>query len=122
MKDILFIGGPKTVQGVDRVDDDVVSIIEAEGVFDRKAVVVWPTEDFLTLPSDPAKLRSVVDMTRVEEIAMEEKGLLPKEGIPVAEAEPLRVVVREDQEAMDKALINWALTQAFTRLSVPSFI
>ena len=51
-KDILFIGGPKTVQGVDRIDDDLVSILTADGLYDRKAVVVWPTEDFLKFPAD----------------------------------------------------------------------
>lgn len=50
MKDILFIGGPKTVQGVDRIDDDLLSILTAEGLYDRKAVVVWPTEKFVSLP------------------------------------------------------------------------
>ena len=79
MKDILFIGGPKMVQGVDRIDDDLVSILTAEGLYDRKAVVVWPTVDFLKLPDDPNKLEQACNMELVDLVAIMEKGLfLPR--------------------------------------------
>ena len=64
MKDILFIGGPKTVQGADRINDDLMSILTAERFYDRKAVVVWAAESFLSLPADPELLRPVDALTQ----------------------------------------------------------
>ena len=80
MKDILFIGGPATLTGVDRIGDDLLSILSAEGLYDRKAVVVWPTKSFLSLPVDPDKLSGVANMDAVELMVMEEKGLIPPSG------------------------------------------
>ncbi len=56
MKDILFIGGPTSVQGVDRIDDDLISILAVKGLYEREAVVLWPTKDFMTEPKNPDEL------------------------------------------------------------------
>jgi hypothetical protein len=77
MKDILFIGGPKTVRGVDRIDDDLMSILTVEGLYERKAVVVWPTSDFLSVPDDRQKLAAVCNMPLAELIALYEKRMIP---------------------------------------------
>ena len=57
MKDILLIGGPKTVPGVERIDDDLLSILSVDGLYDRKAVVVWPSAGFLNFPIAPDRLK-----------------------------------------------------------------
>lgn len=100
MKEILFIGGPEKVQGVDRINDDVYSILAVDGQYDRKAVVVWPTEDFLALPEDPSCLEAVADINLVEIRAMSDQGMIPHAGVTAAKAEELRLVIREDHEAM----------------------
>jgi hypothetical protein len=117
MKDILFIGGPEKVQGVERIKDDVHSILAVDGLYDRKAVVVWPTDEFLSLPEDSSGLASVADMNQVEIRAMTERGMIPPEGITADKADERRLVVREDHEAMDEALVSSSLNQAFNKLS-----
>ena len=52
MKDILLIGGPSTLSGVDRINDDLLSILTEPHLYDRKAVIVWPTHEFLEPPAD----------------------------------------------------------------------
>jgi hypothetical protein len=96
---------------------DVMSILAVEGLYDRKAVVVWPTDDFLSLPSDLNELRSVADMNQVDRIAMEAKGLIPPKGITLERFNELRVGIRGDHVALEKALCSGALTEAFNKLS-----
>ncbi len=117
MKNILFIGGPKTVQGVDRIDDDLVSILAADGLYDRKAVVVWPTKGFLSLPRDPAMLADACNMKLVELTAIMEKGLILPRGWVEKDYHGLVDKVREDAEAMASALEISARSQAFALLS-----
>jgi excisionase family DNA binding protein len=117
MKNILFIGGPKTVQGVDRIDDDLLSIITAEGLYDRKAVVVWPTEEFLAKPQDPKVLADACNMELAELIAVSEKKLIPFGGVTTAEYRELVPEVRKDAELMDAAVDICARSQAYAALS-----
>ena len=88
------------MQSVDRINDDLLSILTAEGLYDRKAVVVWPTEDFLKLPDDPKKLADVCNMKLVELVAVVEKDPVPPQGLTVERYRELVAVVRSDEAAM----------------------
>jgi hypothetical protein len=60
MKEILVIGGPDNLQGVDQVNDDLVSILEIEGLYKRKWVVLWPTEKFLASPPADSNFEAIL--------------------------------------------------------------
>ena len=118
MKDILLIGGPATLAGVDRIDDDVLSILSVDDLYSRKAVVVWPTNTFLAMPPDPEKLADACNMKLVELAALVEKGLIPPLGFSTGEKyHELVTAVRKDSEAMDAALEMSARSQAYALLS-----
>ena len=42
------------MQGVDRIDDDLMSIFNEPDLYNRKAVVLWPTENFME-PPEPSE-------------------------------------------------------------------
>ena len=116
MKDILFIGGPERVQGVERIKDDVHSVLSVDGLYDRKAVVVWPTEEFMRLPDDPATLADTCNMKLVDLTAVMEKDLL-FQGYTVEDYHKMVAEVRRDADAMSAALQVSARSQAFALLS-----
>jgi hypothetical protein len=76
MKGILLIGGPATLTGVDRIEDDLLSILTAEGMYDRKAVVIWPSSGFLNFPLDPDRLKPFVDMDKAALFVIRQRGMV----------------------------------------------
>lgn len=60
MEDILFIGGPKGLHGVDRIDDDIVSIFMEPNLYTRKAVVIWPTPQYLEKPQPSNQILDIL--------------------------------------------------------------
>lgn len=117
MKNILLIGGPKSLQGVDRIDDDLLSIISETSLYDRKAVVVWPTSNFLAMPSDSRLLAKACNMKLVELTAVIEKGLTIPSDFTADEYHELVAIARKDTEGMDAALEISARSQAYALLS-----
>lgn len=104
------------MQGVDRIDDDLMTILTAEGLYDRKAVVVWPTSDFLAMPPDPNDLTEACNMKLVDLTAVIEQDLLfPK--YTVEDYHRLVEQVRQDSTAMASALQISARSQAYALLS-----
>jgi len=114
MKEILLIGGPKSVQGVDRIDDDLMSILAAEGLYDRKAVVVWPTENFLQLQSDSSRLESYLDMNLIADSLIEHLVTKP---MSVEAVERLRRQALCDTGQLDEIIVGEAINESVYRLS-----
>lgn len=108
MRDILVIGGPESgLQGVDQVKDDVVSILGAPGLYDRKWVVVWPAKTFLELPSDASVLDRILDT--------------PAYMNPVVRSKYARLPINSGKAVAPSELEDfrksWVLMMAISRLS-----
>jgi hypothetical protein len=80
MNNIFLIGGPATLTGVDRISDDLVSILSVVGLYSRKAVIAWPTKEFLSLPAVLDSLQPYLDMNTVVWPAIESKGRISLSG------------------------------------------
>lgn len=118
MKDILFIGGPeKGLQGVDRVDDDVVSVLSAEAIYDRKWVVVWPTTGFLALPPDTQALSRYLNETEAVDAAAAQKDLLPTSQWDLRTPEEYRAEASADMESIKVVTEQMALSKAVKKLA-----
>lgn len=117
MKDILLIGGPATLTGVDRINDDLLSILAENNLYSRKAVIVWPTPAFLSIPGNPDLLQSYIDMNTVIWSVIEDKGMMPSSGLTVERIEELRAKASSDKPAVNGAVIHSAMSEAIYRLS-----
>ena len=117
MKNILLIGGPKNLQGIDRIDDDLLSILSVEGLYDRKAVVVWPTSGFLNFPIDPDSLKPFVDMDKAALSVIRQRKLVSHDVLKHEIADELKAEVQADHEAIRHGIIGQALTEALLRLA-----
>ena len=119
MKNILLIGGPTNLPGIDRIDDDLLSILSEDHLYDRKAVIVWPTKSFLAPPADFKLLAKACNMNMklVELVAVIEKNLVPRHEITADKYRELLPAIRKDVKAMDAALDISARSQAFALLS-----
>jgi excisionase family DNA binding protein len=117
MKDILLIGGPATLKGVDRIDDDLLSILSVKGLYDRKAVIVWPSSGFLNFPVDPDSLRPYVDMEKATLSVIRQRGMVSSDVSNSEIDAGLIAEVQADPEAIRHGVIGQALTEALLRLA-----
>ena len=117
MKDILLIGGPTTLTGVDRIDDDLLSILAEDNLRSRKAVIVWPTLAFLMVPDNPDSLQPHIDMNAVIWSVIEEKGMMPSSGVTQAQMLDLTVEACHDKVALDASVIHSAMSEVIYQLS-----
>lgn len=117
MKDILLIGGPATLPGVDRIDDDLLSILSEPHLYDRKAVIVWPTSEFLAPPSDTKKLQPHVDMNVARWLIVESRGLLFAKGLTSEQLKNLPHEAGLDPKALGDAVTQEAMSQGVFRLA-----
>ncbi|VGO22002.1 helix-turn-helix domain-containing protein [Pontiella sulfatireligans] len=117
MKDILLIGGPASLTGVDRINDDLLSILAEENLYSRKAVIVWPTSDFLSVPNNPDTLQPHIDMNDVMWSVMEGKGMAPAAGLTAERIEGLKVEVLKDRDALNASINHLAMSEVVYRLS-----
>jgi len=116
MKDILLIGGPASITGVDRIDDDLLSILAEDNLHSRQAVIVWPTKAFLSVPSDPKLLEPLIDVVGFE-IPIQNNMFRQTTKSDVEQLQKRLEVARADQETFNATLIHSAISEAIYRLS-----
>ena len=114
MNNILLIGGPKSQQGVDRIDDDLVSIIEEQNLYNRSAVVVWPTKNFMQPPADTSELESHLDMHILAMDQLEKQGLMAETPEAIY---ALGEQVLNDPDVRSEAVIAESISEVVYRLS-----
>ena len=116
MKDILLIGGPSSLTGVDRINDDLLSILAEDNLHSRTAVIVWPTSAFLSVPDNPELLEPLIDVVGFE-IPIQNNMFRQTTKSDIEQLRKRLEVARADQETFNAALIHSAMSEVISRLS-----
>jgi excisionase family DNA binding protein len=118
MKDILLIGGPATLSGVERINGDLLSILTEPHLYDRKAVIVWPTSEFLAPPADTDKLHPYVDMHDARWQVIERRGMAAAlKGLTSEQIKNLATTAKLDHKDLRDAVTQDAMSQGVFRLA-----